>query len=127
MIIGIEPTVDYASKYLFGRESTKPILIDVLNEIRQLSPGKRIEEIELLNPFNPKETSGDKLSIMDIRARDQTGRMFNIEMQLSAYLFYEKRILYYAVIAISRLFSLKIREERMRRVLHSLRFPLPQF
>jgi hypothetical protein len=29
-----------------------------------------IREIELLNPFNPKETLDDKLSILDIKARD---------------------------------------------------------
>jgi predicted transposase/invertase (TIGR01784 family) len=34
-------------------------------------------------------------AILDIKARDQTGRQFNIEMQMLAFPFYEKRILYY--------------------------------
>jgi hypothetical protein len=37
----------------------------------------------------------DKLSILDIKARDQTGRQFNVEMQMLAFRYYEKRILYY--------------------------------
>ena len=50
----------------------------------------------MLNPFNPKEALDDKLSILDIRARDQSGRQFNIEMQMLTSPDYAKRILYYA-------------------------------
>lgn len=49
----------------------------------------------MLNPFNPKEAFDDKLSILDIKARDQAGRQFNVEMQMLAFRYYEKRILYY--------------------------------
>src|SRR6266581_2015397 len=96
MILGIDPKVDYAFKHLFGREATRPILIDVLNSILMPAPSHQIRQIDLLNPFNPKEALDDKLSILDIKARDQTGRQFNIEMQLLAFPYYEKRILYYA-------------------------------
>jgi predicted transposase/invertase (TIGR01784 family) len=95
MILGIDPTVDYAFKHLLGRESTRPILISVVDSVLNPAPGLHIKEIELLNPFNPKETLDDKLSILDIKARDQSGRQFNIEMQMLAYRYYEKRILYY--------------------------------
>jgi len=96
MILGIDPTVDYAFKHVFGREATRPILIDVLESVLNPVPGHHILDIELLNPFNPKEALDDKLSILDIKARDQTGRQFNIEMQMLAFPYYEKRILYYA-------------------------------
>src|SRR6266481_5834947 len=96
MILGIDPKVDYAFKHLFGRETSRPILIDVLDSVLQPPAGRHIQELELLNPFNPKEALDDKLSILDIKARDQSGRQFNIEMQLLAYRYYEKRILYYA-------------------------------
>ncbi|HMC88170.1 MAG TPA: Rpn family recombination-promoting nuclease/putative transposase [Gemmataceae bacterium] len=94
MILGIDPTVDYAFKHLFGRESTRPILIDLLDKVLNSAPGRRIRDIELLNPFNPKEALDDKLSILDIKARDQAGRLFNVEMQMLAFRHYEKRILY---------------------------------
>jgi predicted transposase/invertase (TIGR01784 family) len=51
--------------------------------------------LELLNPFNPKEALDDKLSILDIKARDKTGRQFNVEMQMLPFLHYGQRILYY--------------------------------
>jgi predicted transposase/invertase (TIGR01784 family) len=92
MILGITPTVDYAFKHLFGRETTRPILINVMDSVLQPTPEHRISDVNL---FNPKETLDDKLSILDIKARDQSGRQFNIEMQMVAYRYYEKRILYY--------------------------------
>src|SRR6266404_134471 len=95
MILGIDPTVDYAFKHLLGRESTRPILISVLDSVLNPAPGLHIQDLELLNPFNPKETLDDKLSILDIKARDQSGRQFNIEMQMLARRDYQKRILYY--------------------------------
>ena len=95
MILGIDPKVDYAFKYLLGRESTRANLIDVLNNVLDPPPGREIEDIELLNPLNLQEAQDDKLSILDIKARDQSGRQFNIEMQMLASPHYVKRILYY--------------------------------
>jgi predicted transposase/invertase (TIGR01784 family) len=96
MIPGIDPKVDYAFKHLFGREETRPILMDLLDSVLNPAPGHHIRDIELLNPFNPKEALDDKLSILDIKARDQTGRQFNVEMQMLASAHYDQRILYYA-------------------------------
>jgi predicted transposase/invertase (TIGR01784 family) len=95
MIIGFDPKVDYAFKHVFGREATRPILIDVIDSVLDPPTGHHIREIDLLNPFNPKEALDDKLSILDIKARDQGGRQFNVEMQMLAFQYYEKRILYY--------------------------------
>jgi predicted transposase/invertase (TIGR01784 family) len=96
MILDVDPKVDYAFKHLFGRDTTRPILINVLDSVLNPAPGHHIQDIDLLNPFNPKEALDDKLSILDIKARDQSGRQFNVEMQMLAYRYYEKRILYYA-------------------------------
>ena len=68
----------------------------MLDSVLNPPPGHHIREIELLNPFNPKEALDDKLSILDIKARDEIGRQFNIEMQMLAFPHYPKRILYYA-------------------------------
>src|SRR5436190_1078120 len=95
MNLGIDPTVDYAFKHFLGRESTIPILIDVIDQVLAPPPGHEIQAIELLNPFNPKEFLDDKLSILDIKARDQSGRQFNIEMQMLFHRSLEQRILFY--------------------------------
>src|SRR5258707_11084 len=96
MILGIDPKVDYAFKRFLGRDETRPILIDVLDRVLKPPVGHCIADVELLNPFNPKETPDDKLSILDIKARDQSGRQFNIEMQMFAPGSYPERVVYYA-------------------------------
>jgi predicted transposase/invertase (TIGR01784 family) len=93
MILAVDPKVDYAFKHLFGREATRPILVDVIDSVLDSVADQRLWDIELMNPFNPKETLDDKLSILDIKARDRGGRQFNIEMQMLAYRYYDKRIL----------------------------------
>jgi predicted transposase/invertase (TIGR01784 family) len=95
MILNIDPKVDYAFKHLFGREQTRPILIDVIDSVLSPAAGNQIQDLDLMNPFNPKEALDDKLSILDVKARDQAGRQFNVEMQMVAFRYYEKRILYY--------------------------------
>jgi predicted transposase/invertase (TIGR01784 family) len=95
MVPGIDPKVDYAFKRLFGSEANQPLLIHLLNAVLQLPPEQRVAALEILNPFNDKEALDDKLSVVDIKARDQRGRQFNIEMQLLAYTGFSQRVLYY--------------------------------
>ena len=55
----------------------------------------RIVELQLLNPFNEKDAEDDKLSILDIKARDELGQHYNLEMQLFGSQVHLQRILYY--------------------------------
>lgn len=95
MIPGIDPKVDYAFKRLFGREQNAELLIKLLNAILDLPEGLRIVDLEILNPFHDKENVDDKQCILDVKARDQAGRLFNIEMQMLAYGAFCPRVLYY--------------------------------
>ena len=45
-------------------------------------PDERVESVVILNPITEPLVLDDKLSILDIRARDQTGRSPNVEMQM---------------------------------------------
>jgi predicted transposase/invertase (TIGR01784 family) len=95
MKIQIDPKVDYAFKHVFGREESKPALVSLLNAVLQPAEGKSIASLELLNPFNEKTSESGKLSIVDIKARDQSGRQFLIEMQMLAGDVFRQRALYY--------------------------------
>jgi predicted transposase/invertase (TIGR01784 family) len=95
MVLGIDPKVDYAFKWLLGREDHTPILINLLHSILKPGPGEEITELQILNPFTDKMEPDDKLSILDIRARDALGRQFNVEMQMLAVASLRQRILYY--------------------------------
>src|SRR5437899_12686107 len=98
MVPGIDPKVDYAFKRLFGRPPNLALPIHLVNAVLQARSHERllrVVELELLNPFNDKDYLDDKLSILDIKARDQSGRQFNIEMQLLANPYFRQRVPYY--------------------------------
>jgi predicted transposase/invertase (TIGR01784 family) len=108
-----DPKVDYAFKHVFGREQSKPALMSLLDAVLQPAAGQNIASLELLNPFNEKEAIDDKLSILDIKARDESGRQFNVEMQMLAYGAFRQRALYYW----SRLHQAQLQEGQDYRVL----------
>ena len=93
MAIGISPLVDFAFKLLLGSPEHSGITIHFLNSILVGQP--RITQVEILNPFLGKKFDDDKLSILDIRATDEHGRLLNIEMQTSLPAGMAQRLTYY--------------------------------
>jgi predicted transposase/invertase (TIGR01784 family) len=91
--LGIDPTVDYAFKKLFGDPANSDLLIHLLNAV--LTPESPIVEVQILNPFNEKEFADDKLSVLDIKARDARRAWFNVEMQGKSLGWLRQRIPYY--------------------------------
>ena len=89
----ISPRVDLAFKKIFGVEENKDLLISLINSI--VGTQDQVTEVTLLNPYNPKNFKTDKLSILDIKATNQDGKRFNIEIQISDEADYDKRALYY--------------------------------
>jgi predicted transposase/invertase (TIGR01784 family) len=91
----VDPKVDYAFKHEFGREESKPCLMSLVDAVLQPRADQRLMGLELLNPFNDQQALNDKLSVLDIKARDVSGRLFNVEMQMLAYGAFRQRALYY--------------------------------
>ena len=91
--IGIRPTNDFAFKKTFGTPANKLALVSLLNAILDLC--YPIVEVTLENPFNLQDFQDDKLSILDIRAVDERGAIYDIEMQLSIFAGLVKRIVFY--------------------------------
>jgi predicted transposase/invertase (TIGR01784 family) len=93
-LIEIDPTVDYACKQVIGNPLFPEITVHFLNAV--LNPESPIVEVEILNPINEQKFESDKLSILDIRAIDQLGRIFNVEVQRTKATGLAKRITYYS-------------------------------
>src|SRR5208282_3546095 len=89
----VNPRVDFAFKILFGSEENKDILLPFVNSV--LSLANPLTKITLLNPYNHKTHSTGKLSILDIKAADEKGNIYHIEMQMNDELDYDQRALYY--------------------------------
>jgi predicted transposase/invertase (TIGR01784 family) len=95
MATGIDPKVDYVFKRLFGDEDNALLLVDLLNAILNFLPGKMVRRVTILNPFVTSEYAEGKVPILDVRARDDPGRQFLLEMQMFVRAGFSKRLLYY--------------------------------
>src|SRR5271157_5993790 len=93
MPLGIRPINDFAFKKIFGTAENRVALISLLNAI--LEPKSPIVEVALENPFNPQDFKDDKLSILDVKAVDGVGAIYDIEMQLAIFEGLTKRIVFY--------------------------------
>jgi predicted transposase/invertase (TIGR01784 family) len=89
----LNPRVDFVFKKIFGAEENKDILMSFINSV--VSEDDQVVDLTLKNPFNTQDYLLGKVIILDIRAQDVSGRFYNIEMQLTDQLHYEKRALYY--------------------------------
>jgi predicted transposase/invertase (TIGR01784 family) len=94
MAIGISPLVDHAFKRLLGNEKHTRITIHFLNAVLTGQP--RINQVQILNPIHDRQTFDDKLSILDILAIDELGRLLNIEVQTWLPYGMAQRLAYYA-------------------------------
>jgi len=94
----IDPKTDFAFRKLFANntERSKRMLLSLINAYLAKEPKITvIKEINVINPYNTGEFEPDKESILDIKAIDENGHWYNIEMQASADPEYFKRALFY--------------------------------
>jgi predicted transposase/invertase (TIGR01784 family) len=86
-------TSDFIFKKLFTE--SPELLADLVNSVLNLNSEFKIVSLEVLNPEIPKEIISDKTSILDIRAKDKFGNIYNIEMQAFPKSAFIKRALFY--------------------------------
>ena len=91
----VDITNDIAFRKILGNESKKKSLISFLNAVIDLPGNQIIIEVEILNPYQLGKLSGGKATIVDVKAKDDKGNTFIVEMQVAEFDFFHKRILYY--------------------------------
>ena len=90
----IDPKIDCVFKALLGSEENRNLLVHFLNAILADDLVAPISEVEILNPYNDKEFLDDKLSVVDVKAKDSGGRLYQIEIQLLSYRHLPARMVY---------------------------------
>jgi len=90
----INPIVDCVFKAILGSENHKRLLIHFLNAILELEGDQRVVDVVSSDPFNKKEMLVEKYSVVDVKATDQLGRIFQLEVQLVVKADLPERILY---------------------------------
>ncbi|GAB6099398.1 Rpn family recombination-promoting nuclease/putative transposase [Halanaerocella petrolearia] len=87
------PKIDLVFRKLFGSQENKDILLSFINAVLNREP--KIKDLEIKNPYNLADYLQGKMSILDIKAVDEAGKWYDIEMQLAEQGAYGKRSLYY--------------------------------
>ena len=90
----IDPKIDCVFKALLGSDENRNLLVHFLNAMLAKELKAPVEDVEILNPYNEKEFPDDKLTIVDVKARDTEGRLFQVEIQLVQYGHLASRIIY---------------------------------
>jgi predicted transposase/invertase (TIGR01784 family) len=88
------PTNDFVFKTIFGDERNTDILADFLEAVLDLLP-EEYTQIQLADPHTKREREKDKLGILDVKVRTKTGKLIDIEIQVSARPFMRERIIFY--------------------------------
>lgn len=91
----VDITNDIAFRKIFGNDSKKKSLISFLNAVIDLPKKEQIIDVEITNPYQLGKLSGGKSTIVDVKAKDERGNIFIVEMQVAEFDFFHKRILYY--------------------------------
>jgi predicted transposase/invertase (TIGR01784 family) len=91
-----DPKTDFVFKRIFGAEARKPLLIALLNHLLELAGDRRILDLEHLSLEQHVAVPELKLSIVDVKCTDATGRRFVVEMQILKVEGFEKRVVYNA-------------------------------
>lgn len=91
----VDVTTAIAFKKVFGSEQHKGILIGFLNAILDLQGDKKIKEVTLKNPWQAPDIAILKETILDIKAIDNRGVSFIVEMQVEKKYAFQKRAQYY--------------------------------
>jgi predicted transposase/invertase (TIGR01784 family) len=87
---------DIAFRKIFGNENRKETLISFLNAVLDFQNDQLIKQVSILNPYQLPKLKGGKVTIIDVKATDQVGRTYIIEMQVGDIDGFEKRVLFYS-------------------------------
>ena len=88
-------TNDIAFLKIFRNDTKKKTLISFLNAVIDLPGNEQIIDIEIIKTFKLGQLSGGNSTIVDVKAKDEKGNTFIVEIQVPEFDFFHKRILYY--------------------------------
>ena len=91
----LKPSIDIVFKRIFGDERNKKLLRSLLDAIFIPEGAAPIKEVDILNPASQIEWREDKRPVLDLKVRDETGKLYHVEVQVANEKFFAERVLYY--------------------------------
>ena len=87
---------DIAFRKIFGNENRQEVLTSFLNAVLDFHGDQRITQVAILNPYQLPKLKGGKVTIIDVKATNELGRTYIIEMQVGDIDGFAERVLYYS-------------------------------
>jgi predicted transposase/invertase (TIGR01784 family) len=91
---------DYVFKRVFGNPNNIDALTDLLRAVLDL-PEEDFHRIDIVDPQVGRRRPEDKLSILDVRVHTASGKIIDIEIQVSREVAFKERIVYYTSILLT--------------------------
>ena len=112
----LSPRSDVIFKLFFSDERNIELLTDFLKSVLDI-PVDDYDEVSITDPHLLREHPGDKLGILDVKLRTKTGKIINIEIQISPVDGMRERIVYYGAKLITEQLGKSDDYENIRRVI----------
>jgi len=93
--VEILPYTDIFVRYLLGDEKNSDLLLSFINAVNKDNNLPVIKSVKVNNPYNLKDYTKGKETILDIKAKDELGKIYNIEIQATGNETFKHRALYY--------------------------------
>lgn len=90
----LRPTQDFIFKLIFGDSRNVDILADFLQAVLDL-PESEYSHITIVDPHLKPEVIGGKLGILDVKLHTKSGKILNVEVQVSDFPQMRDRIVFY--------------------------------
>ncbi len=91
----IRATSDIMVRVLLGQEENLPLLKDFINAVLEDRGFSTVTSLEIKNPVNLRTVFSEKESVLDVKAKDQSGKIYDIEIQSIGNSEFIQRSLYY--------------------------------
>ncbi|MBF9018905.1 MULTISPECIES: Rpn family recombination-promoting nuclease/putative transposase [unclassified Oceanispirochaeta] len=95
MATWIKATSDIMIRVLLGQEENILVLKDFINSVLEDRGFPPVVNLIIKNPVNMRDVFNGKETFLDVKAKDETGRTFDIEIQSSGGHAFVNRSLYY--------------------------------
>jgi len=90
----LPPTADVVFQFLFSSPGSEEALKGFINAVNLSSGRPLIESVRIENPFSLANFKGKK-TVVDVKATDSDGNIYDVEMQLLNGASFRHRVLYY--------------------------------
>ncbi|MDO5555044.1 MAG: Rpn family recombination-promoting nuclease/putative transposase, partial [Planctomycetia bacterium] len=95
MSVKLSVSDDGLFRAIFGHESSTHFLTGLVNAVLRNAGDPPVRALEIKNPFQLKDLANQKEPVLDIKAQDDRGHWFDVEIQVVMHENFRERILYY--------------------------------